>query len=57
MYEVHNLINVNSYLLNVGAVDAGDEAEDEVRDGRGADVTEEINHEILLFEELEYLGK
>ena len=48
---------MSSCLLDVGAVDAGDEAEDEVRDGGGADVTEEINHEILLLEELEYLGK
>ena len=46
---------VKKSLFRVCSLDACDKPEDEVGDGRGADVLEDVRHELLLLEELENL--
>ena len=46
---------IKKSLFRVCSLDACDKPEDEVRDGRGADVLEDVRHELLLLEELENL--
>jgi hypothetical protein len=42
-------------LLDVRSLDAGDEPEEKVGDGRGPDVLEDVSNELLLLQELENL--
>ena len=50
------LTHIEEVLLNIHSVNAGDESENEIGDGRGSNMFGHMSDQVLAFEKFEYLN-